>query len=82
MLMRGKLLGGALFAGALFGATVADVVAPAIGGGGGYSSAQRTIRHLQAEPVHALEARIVSELHDEDDMMLHLIIAAVTQEIL
>lgn len=81
MLLRGKLLGGALFAGALFGANVADDIQA-----GGFTPAQRVMRHQVSKPVvkeEAVEAvRQLVDIHEEDDMILQLIITAVTREIL
>lgn len=81
MLLRGKLLGGALFAGALFGATVSDEVVQV----GGFTPAQRAMRHTVARPVSQEavdEVKQVVDIREEDDMILQLIITAVTREIL
>lgn len=82
MLLRGKLLGGALFAGALFGATVPTDVVQA----GGFSPAQRAMRQHVSRPVvteqvvEAVKQQV--DIREEDDMILQLIITAVTREIL
>lgn len=82
MLLRGKLLGGALFAGALFGATVpTDVVQS-----GGFTPTQRAMRHQVGKPVVTEDVvdavKQMVDVREEDDMILQLIITAVTREIL
>jgi hypothetical protein len=81
-LMRGRLFAGALFAGALFGAQVADapaaVQSPVYGGGSnGYIWRSPIVKESES-----IEVSIAARIIEEDEIMLQIIMNAVTGNLL
>lgn len=86
-LLKGKLFAGALFAGALLSgqqeATIPVVQPPAqrAGYGGGYFPREATPIQ-QKKRVEVKDEISLAQLQAEDELMLHIIMSAVTQELI
>ena len=89
-LLRGRLFAGALFAGALFGAstsTTVPVIPPpipySVGGGGGGSGSGAFFSHYKiVRDDYAEDTKQKQQIQQEDDIMLSVIMSAVTRGML
>jgi len=85
-LMRGKLFAGALFAGALLGGVATQQIDHPAGSVGSYSEWIQKYQHPSSiekrVKVDQQKLAMIAKQRAEDDVILHLIVNVVTQELI